>query len=248
MKSILVATVFLTRVPLPVAASADDVSRAARWFPLVGALLGGIVALMAVALTRVSRLPAPIGALLLVSLWAWLTGAIHLDGVADAADGFGGRTPDDALRIMRDPRVGSFGVLALIFIVGLKAGAITTLWPRPALLAILITAPTMARWSAVALGVWLPYARSEGGVGQVAVRRRDLVGLAIATATAALVAVLTLGLAALAVASVTVSVTTAVGRVAHRRIGGVTGDVFGACVELVEVAVLIAAVLMTPQS
>jgi adenosylcobinamide-GDP ribazoletransferase len=249
MRSILVAAVFLTRVPFPIVPSAEEVSRATRWFPLVGALLGSVLAVLAGALTEVSRLSAAMDALLLVTVWAWMTGGIHLDGLADAADGFGGgRTREDVLCIMRDPRLGSFGVLALIFIVGLKAAALTSLLERRALVPVLIAAPTMARWSAVALGVWLPYARPEGGMGRVAARFRDLGGLAVATATAAFVSALALGFAAAALASITLLITAAVGGLARRRIGGVTGDVFGASMELTEAAVLIGAVLLTPQS
>lgn len=249
MKSILTAVVFLTRVPLPVVAAADDVGRAARWFPLVGALLGTVAAVTATGLAQAPRVPPVIGALVLVLLWAWVTGAIHLDGVADVADGFGGgRTSHDVLRIMRDPCLGSFGVLALIFVVGLKVGALTTLWERHVLSPFLIATPTMARWTPVALGVWLPYARPHGGIGQAAIRPRDLSGLAIATATTGCVAVLTLGFGSVWLWSITVLVTVAIGRAARRCIGGVTGDVFGACVELTEVALLIGAVLMTEHS
>jgi adenosylcobinamide-GDP ribazoletransferase len=248
MKSILTAVVFLTRVRFPIEAGADDVSRAARWFPLVGAVLGAVGAVIATVLAEAPRLPPAMGALLMVSLWVWVTGAIHADGVADVADGFGGgRTTEDVLRIMRDPRLGSFGVLALIFIVGLKVAALTTLWERHVLFPFLIATPAMARWTPVALGVWLPYARSDEGIGQAAVRRSDWAGLAVATATTASVAVLAVGFGSLVLGSVTVLVTVAMGKAARRRIGGLTGDVFGACVELTEVALLSSAVLMTAQ-
>jgi adenosylcobinamide-GDP ribazoletransferase len=247
MKSVLTAVLFLTRVPLPIVAEADDVNRAARWFPLIGALLGAVVAMLAAALARVPRLPPVIGAMLLLVFGACATGGIHLDGIADVADGFGGgRTREDVLRIMRDPRLGTFGVLALLFVIGLKVGAITTLWERHVLLPFLIATSTLARWTPVALGVWLPYARPEGGIGQAAIRPRDAAGLGVATATTACVAAFALGVGALLLGSLTVLITVAVGGTARRRIGGVTGDVFGACVELTEVALLNVAVLMTP--
>ena len=167
MKALLVATVFLTRLPLPVAAEAADVGRAARWFPLVGAGLGVVAALAATGMARIPSLPPVLGALLLVGAGAWATGAIHLDGLADTADGFGGgRTRDDILRIMRDPVIGSFGAITLLLVMGLKVGALTTLLERQTAVPVLVAAPTLSRWTIVALSAWLPYARPEGGLAR----------------------------------------------------------------------------------
>ncbi len=144
MKAWLVATAFLTRIPVPIDANASDVGRAARWFPLVGAAMGGVAALAAHGLGQLPSLPPPLGALLLVGLGAWATGAIHLDGLADTADGFvGGRSRADVLRIMEDPVIGSYGAIALLLVMTMKIGALATLLERHAAAPFLVAAPTL---------------------------------------------------------------------------------------------------------
>ena len=245
MKALLVATAFLTRIPLPVAADASDVGGAARWFPLVGAALGIAAALISLGLARMPSMPPVLGALLLVGLGAWVTGAIHLDGLADTADGLGGgRTPEDVLRIMRDPAIGSFGAIALLLVMGTKVGALATLLERHAAAQVLVVAPTVSRWTIVALGAWLPYARPEGGLGEAVTRRRDATGLFWATAVTAVVTMMALRVDGLILWACAAGVMVALGYTARRRIRGVTGDVFGASVELTEATVLVAAVLL----
>lgn len=245
MKALLVATVFLTRIPLPIAADAADVGRAARWFPLVGAALGIVAALAARGMTGIPSLPPVLGALLLVGAGAWVTGAIHLDGLADMADGFGGgRTREEVLRIMRDPAIGSFGATVLLLVMGTKVAALATLLERHAAAPVLVAAPTLSRWTIVALSAWLPYARPEGGLGEAVTRRRDASGLFWATTVTAVVTMMALRVDGLILWTCVVFVMVALGYTARRRIGGVTGDVFGASVELTETAVLVAAVLL----
>jgi adenosylcobinamide-GDP ribazoletransferase len=244
MKTVLAAVVFLTRFPLPVHVSADGIGRAARWFPLVGALLGGIAAAIAAASAELPRLPPVMGALALVSLGAWVTGAIHLDGLADTADGFGGgRTRDEVLRIMRDPVVGSFGVLAIVLATSTKVAAIASLLERQMAPPFLVVAATLSRWTVVVLGAWLPYARPEGGLGQP-VTQLQCADVLWATAVTGVVTVAAVGRDALIPFAVAVLVSAGIGRMAMRRIGGVTGDVFGASVELTETLVLAVGVLM----
>jgi len=245
-KALLVATVFLTRLPLPVAAGAADVGRAARWFPLVGAGLGVVAALAATGMARIPSLPPVLGALLLVGAGAWVTGAIHLDGLADTADGFGGgRTRDDILRIMRDPVIGSFGAIALLLVMGLKVGALATLLERQTAATVLVTAPTLSRWTIVALSAWLPYARPEGGLGEAVTGHGRVSALVWATAVTALVTLMAVAAQGLTLWACAVVVMAALGFTALRRIHGVTGDVLGASVELTETTVLVAAVLLS---
>lgn len=246
MRSVLVATAFLTRVPVPIAADAVDVGRAARWFPLVGGVLGAATSAAAWTMTAILDVPAALTATLVVGLAAWVTGAIHLDGLADTVDGFGGgHGGDEALRIMRDPVIGSYGAVALVFVIGIKVIAIAALLGRAGALGFVVAAPALSRWTIAALAAALPYARTEGGLGQAVTHERDTAGLIVATLVAALIAIGTLGADALIAWAFAALAAFWIGRAARRRIGGVTGDVFGASVELAEASVLVCGVLVT---
>lgn len=246
MKGVFVAIAFLTRVPVPVDADAMDVGRAARWFPLVGGAIGGAGALAAWALRDLLSVPPGLCAALLVALGAWVTGAIHFDGLADTADGFGGgRSRDAVLRIMRDPAIGSFGATALVLVVTTKVTALAVLLERGAALPFLVAAPAIARWTIAALAAWLPYARAEGGLGQAVTGGRNTAGPIVATGITALIAGAALGVGAIAAWTPAVLTMALLARAARRRIGGVTGDVFGASVELTETSVLVGGVLLT---
>jgi cobalamin 5'-phosphate synthase/cobalamin synthase len=243
---VLIATAFLTRVPVRVVAGAGDVGRAARWFPLIGGLLGGATALIAWTMIEVIDVPAALTATLVVGLGAWATGAIHLDGLADTADGFGGgRDREEVLRIMRDPLIGSYGATALVFVVGVKVTAIAALLDRGAALPFVVAAPAISRWTISALAAWLPYASTEGGLGRAVTNELDAIGLVVATAVTALIAIGALRVDALIVWAVAALTAVWIARTARRRIGGVTGDVFGASVELTETSVLLCGVLLT---
>jgi cobalamin 5'-phosphate synthase/cobalamin synthase len=237
---------FLTRVPAGLIADGTDVGRAARWFPLIGGAIGGAGALAAWALHDGIGLPPALSAMFVVALSVWVTGAMHLDGLADMADGFGGgRTRDDVLRIMRDPAIGSFGAIALALIIMTKVIALTTLLERGVALPFIVAAPAISRWTIVALAASLPYARSEGGLGEAVTRERKMADLVVSTAMTAAIAVAALGANSLLVWPLAALSMTMLGRAARRRIGGVTGDVFGASVEIAETTVLVGGVLLT---
>ena len=245
MRALLVATAFLTRVPIAVTARAVDVGSAARWFPLVGAVLGAVGALVAWTLTAVLGSPAALTATLVIGLEAWVTGAIHLDGLADTADGFGGgRSREDILRIMRDPRIGSYGAIALVLVIGMKLTALAALLDRGAL-QFVVVAPAASRWTISALAAWLPYARADGGLGEAVIDRRTTSSLIAATAITVAIAIAALRVEALFVLATAVLTVVWIGRAARRRIDGVTGDVFGASVELTEASVLVCGVWLT---
>jgi adenosylcobinamide-GDP ribazoletransferase len=244
-RALLVATAFLTRVPIAVTARAVDVGSAARWFPLVGGVLGAVGALVAWTLSEVLGSPAALTATLVIGLEAWVTGAIHLDGLADTADGFGGgRGREDVLRIMRDPRIGSYGAVALVLVIGMKLTALAALLDRGAL-QFVVVAPAVSRWTISALAAWLPYARADGGLGEAVVDSRTTSSLIAATAITVAIAIAALRVEALFVLATAVLTVVWIGRAAQRRIDGVTGDVFGASVELTEASVLVCGVWLT---
>jgi adenosylcobinamide-GDP ribazoletransferase len=244
-KRFLAAIAFLTRFPVGrwVAFDAADVGRSSGWFPLIGALLGTIYSLAAFLLN--GRLPPAVVAVLLVMLDALATGALHFDGLADTADGFGGgKDREDVLRIMRDHAIGAYGGVALVVLVALKAAAYGGLLRQSDWMTALILAPAVGRWSILLLTATLPYARTlpyakksghpadpVSGMG-----KRSLLWGTVAMA-AALIA--SLSIRAWIAAAVVVAVTACFGLYCRRRISGITGDTLGANVELCESAALL---------
>lgn len=238
MTRLLAAVAFLTRVPVRRPFDGADVGRSTLFFPAVGAALG--LAQLGLFLGLGRRLPPLVTATLVVAFSAWSTRAMHLDGLADFADGLGGGFQRErALEVMRDPRVGAFGATALVLVLVVKVAAIAALAAPLAL----VLAPTLARWASVPLGFFLPYARKEGaGLGAALTDHVGLVELFGASACVALVALLTSVELAAPCLLAALAVTALTGLVARRRLAGVTGDVLGANVELAEAAALVAAV------
>jgi adenosylcobinamide-GDP ribazoletransferase len=175
---------------------------------------------------------------------AVLTGAVHLDGLADAADGlFGGRTPARRLEIMRDPHLGAFGVIAVGLALILKTGGVTSL-TAPHAWAGIVLAPMLGRLAAVAVMTAFRYVRAEGAgspyrPGQAAGAGARL-NLPAAAAFSAVAAWFLAGPWGLIVLAVAVVIGMGVGAFSARRLGGgVTGDVYGAAVETAEIAALL---------
>lgn len=230
----LAAVQTLTRIPVTPAFGPHTLRDATRFMPLVGLGVGAAAAaVFAAARTGLPPLPA---ALLAVAATLLLTGALHEDGLADCCDGLGGgRTRTDALRIMRDSRIGVFGALGLVIAVGTKATCIAALQqPTYALLA----AAAASRFWAVLSPALLPYARDSGmAAGVAAPGTRNLV----IAAMFGLAPLLLLGPRAVAALLLPGLVALAFGAYARHRLGGYTGDVLGATQQLTELAVLLAA-------
>jgi len=249
---LMVAVMFLTRIPLranwPVGAA--DVGRAAAFFPLVGAGIGALQSLLLWAGLRLADhagdmighrvlLPASVLSVLLTALSVWITRALHFDGLADMADGFGGGTTrQDVLRIMRDHGIGSFGTMTVVLVLALKFTSITTLIERGTALPYLIIAPALARAAAVGLGFLLPYARSEeGGLGG-SLAYIGPIEVILSSATALALLILIGWRRGTICALVVLLVCFANARICMRRIGGITGDTLGANTEICEALVL----------
>ncbi len=240
----LAAIAFLTRLPVGRHFNFDakDVARSQRWFPVVGALLGGISAGAAWVLAL--RLPPLLVAVLVTALDAWLTGALHLDGLADTADGFGGgATREDVLRIMRDHAIGSYGAVAVVLALAWKIAAITSLIGSAQMVPALVLAPAVGRWSAVLLSATQPYARPVSddhpkSVGSPArlVGRFEAAFATILVFVAAPLCDFRRG--PLACSLVALGCFLWAWR-CRRRIGGVTGDTLGAAVVGSECLVLL---------
>ena len=232
----------LTRLPVPPLREfqPDWTARAARYYPLVGQLVGLVCAAVLLAAARV--LPGVLPAILAVAAGALLTGALHEDGLADTFDGLGGgRTPQARLDIMKDSRVGSYGVLALGLVTALRVGALAAMRPEAAALA-LIFAGGAARAAPVLVMAGLSYA------GDPARAKLAPASRPVRPAEAAVAVLLALWPATLmgwpqAAAGLACAViaTAALATTARRLIGGYTGDVLGAVEQLAEAALLLGA-------
>jgi adenosylcobinamide-GDP ribazoletransferase len=240
------ALTFLTKLPWPWRGPADGaaLARSMFWFPWVGALLGLLFWGAWAGLEKV--LPAPAAAALLLSLTVWVTGGLHLDGLADTADGLGGGSdPETALRIMKDSRVGAFGVISLILALLLKFSLFLSLSEIPEAARGLILYPVLSRWGMVLLAYLSPYARPEGGLGQAMTLGLSPRVLAGAGLSAGALSFLILGLPGLALFIATGALVWLGSLYFRHRLGGITGDVLGAANEVVEVLVLAGALILT---
>lgn len=220
--------------PLPEDWREGDNGRAAVWYPLVGLVIGALTWLTwKVAIFVFSPLIA--GVITLV-IWVLLTGGLHLDGLADCCDGlFASVTPERRLEIMKDPQVGAFGAIGLILILFLKAAALASLSPVSSLGILLAT--SLARWCVLPAGL-LPLARPSGmGSDFAAGFQRSFIlwGALIPLALAIM-----LGRRAMLSSVAGLGAAASVLWLAKSRLGGVTGDVFGMLVEIVETVVLLA--------
>lgn len=235
----------LTVFPVP-GRDTETFSRSLFWFPVVGLLLG----LMQAAIGYFGSHFAwnELSAAIVVLGGIALTRGMHADGLADMADGFwGGRTRESALRIMKDPNVGSFGAIALSGMMLLKWIAIFKLVGLGAF-EFIAAGVLLARWVQVLLASALPYARREGGTAQSFVSGAG--GLHIMV-TSLLTLVFLFPLlhadiyAIAAVISAVLAAAAFTGVLSYRKIGGVTGDVLGAGSELTELFVWIVSALYT---
>lgn len=237
----LAASSFLTRLPLgsPSAEAAPSLAQAAWAFPLVGLIVGAIGGVAYVIATGLG-LPITAAALIAAAATVLATGGLHEDGLADTADGFGGgATREEKLAIMRDSRIGAYGVLALIFGIGLRVAAIAALATRWHVLGAMIAAHALGRGVLPAVLHWLDPARSDG-LGATAGRPSQNQAV-IALAIALLIAVAALGIPAGLSATIAAALAAlAMGWLAQRQIGGQTGDVFGAIEQSAETAALLA--------
>ncbi len=237
------AVVFMTRLPLRLhhAPDAGVYARSMGWYPLIGAGVG-LIGGAAYTLASLAALPPAVAALLAVAAMTGATGGLHDDGLADIADGFGGgRSRERTLEIMRDSRLGSYGGLALVFSVGLRASTLAALGGAGpcAVVTALVASAACSRAVLPAMAWIMQPARRDG---LAATHGRPPLGrVLLALALAALITLTALGptLAALALAVIATSATVGMGRLAHRRIGGYTGDVLGGTQQVAEIAILL---------
>ena len=264
LRVLLTGVMFLTRVPCPawVGHDAEHLARSTAWFPAIGALVGafGALAFAAAAL----GLPPLVAAALSTAATVWLTGAFQEDALADSCDGFGGGWgKDQILAIMKDSRVGSYGVVGLALALAAKLGALAAVAGQPDVrhlgdaaaavsslraampapynvgraAAALVAAHVLGRWSSLPL-IWrLEYVRETGSKSRPFAASVTPARLAAGTLTAAAVVVPLLGREAAPVLLVALLVTLVAGRYFRRVLGGITGDCLGAANQAVELGV-----------
>ena len=233
------ATMLLTRLPVR-GRPTPEAARAAWAWPLVGAAIGlcaGAGAMVAGA----AGLPDFVAGIVAITVQVVLTGALHEDGLADMADGFwGGFDRDRRLAIMRDSRIGSYGVIALVLSLAARGALVATLLP--------VAIPAMAAAGAISRAAMAaqmritPPARS-GGLGHDA--GRPTTGVAALAGTVALAVAVPMGWAGLVAILVAAATTLGVRHLALAKIGGQTGDVLGATQQAVEIAALLALAAIT---
>jgi len=233
---------FLTIIPLPgsLGTTEDELTGATSFFPLVGLLLG-CIAVPLVWLLHLLLPPLVIAVLATLFLLAF-SGGLHLDGLADTADGFfSSRPKEKILEIMRDSATGAMGVIAIVVLLLLKVACLASLDTN--LLPVVLLMPLAGRTAILLMMALLPYARPQGGLATLFYSRRSrmvaICSFVFFSATALLLTGVQGGLAVLAVALLVALFSW----FCQRKIGGATGDTLGASCELAEAAVAFAFVI-----
>jgi adenosylcobinamide-GDP ribazoletransferase len=229
----------LTRVPVGRTGSDQlDTSSAIAWLPVVGAMIGLVVAAGFVLLAEV--LPGLAAAALAVTLGIVITGALHEDGLADTVDAFGaGGGPEETLRILKDPTHGTYGVIALVLSILLRVLALAALPVTTALL-VLPAIHGLGRGGAVGLIVSMPPATGDG-LGAAHSRSGSSSGVLGGLLSAVAIGLALLGWWGALFAALAGAAALLIGVLAMRRISGFTGDILGATEQIIEVGLLIVA-------
>ena len=249
MKGLRAAVGFLTILPVS-PRDQDGLAYARGYFPLVGLALGLLLAGLDTILSGYLFLPegtfialAPnhlLESALLVVILVVLTRGLHLDGFMDSCDAlFGGYTRERRLEIMRDPHVGAFAVVGVVCLLVIKCAAVASLL-QPLRLPVLILFPCLSRWAVLLVMECYPYARTEG-LGVAFRRTRGRLQLCFGFLCVLFASLLAAGIGGLILLLAASLVAWAAGAWANRRLGGLTGDVYGAVNEVVETAVLVLA-------
>jgi len=231
----LVALSFLTRIPVPGEGgnfTTNSLSRSTIFFPVVGGIIGAVNAGLYLILKPI--LPISVLAVFIVALPIFMTGGIHFDGLLDTCDGlFSGRSRERSLEIMRDSRVGSMGVIAGILNVMLRYSVLIEL-PGAVLPVLLITQAVTGRWVMSMALHFFSYARKDGGLGQGFNEGKKIIYITLSSGLALLITLIINGVAGIMIALIVGSLSLLIAIWVVGKIGGLTGDVYGALNEVAE--------------
>ena len=231
-----IALQFLTIIPMPFKKEPKEreIASSLVFFPIVALLIGLLLFLANWGLGEVFS-PVVTAAFTLL-VWILISGAMHLDGLADSCDGLAGNTAEKRLEIMKDSHTGAFGVVGISLLLLVKFAAIVSLsgWEWEAL----VLAPVFGTWAMVLAITVFPYAR-KNGVGQAFKQGATIFKLLIATIITLAAAALLAGWWGVVIMAITCLVTIMIGFFFKPRLGGLTGDTYGAIKEVNEAMVLI---------
>jgi len=236
MRIFLLALRFLTIIPLGTrkGINEDSVGPAGKYYPLVGLIIGGLLWVFFYGVNLI--FPISVSAGLLLLFWVILTGALHLDGLADSLDGlYGGTNPEERLGIMKDVHLGTMGIVGLILTLGIKYLVLREILLIPSLRIGIVFIPAISRWTPIFLSFLFSYARPGGGLGQALVTGTGKKELFWATLMAWIPSAAIAGYWGLGLNLVITVWSLLCGWYFHRKLGGITGDVLGAVIESSEV-------------
>jgi len=235
------AASFLTRVPLHRGDGVPNMSRAVPWFAAVGAMLGAIQGGIYLGLHELAT-PA-LAAAVATALVAMITGAFHHDGLADMADAFGGGwTKEQRLEILKDSRLGTYGVTALVFVILIEVTALASLSGWTAIAATTVSHAVSRACAALVMTVARPAQNSGLGVDYLQGLNRTAVR--VAAALSLLLTAALFGIGAVAITAAAVATAAAVVRLSYAKIDGISGDVLGAVQQLAKLACLTTIVIL----
>ncbi len=245
MISLLAAIQFLTIIPFPgsFVGGEKELDKSVPFFPVIGFLIGLIVAAFDYIIGLILP-PLPASVITVIAMTG-ISGGLHMDGLADTADGFFSARPRGRiLEIMRDSRTGVMGVIAVVFAILLKVSLLTSLAP-PVRFGIILLMPLAGRCSLVVMMRTLSYVRTEGGLATAFGREKSLINVLWAVAfllAAGWIAAEWLGFAACLASLFMAGLFTAY---CFRKIGGYTGDTLGAVCEITEIIPALAAIALS---
>lgn len=235
LESIVVAFQFLTRLYLPINVEWDTVNlrRSLMWFGLVGAFIGVILAGAMTLFNRLDLIPA-VSAIIILIIWIFITGGMHIDGISDMADGFFSmRDKEKTLEIMKDSHVGAFGVITIVFLLLIKFEMLKEFIIIEKNVCLLILPPTIAR---IAAGLVLSFYETtkKSGLGYTFHSSDPRIFWAIGFVVTLIISSI-LNIKSLIFIGIAILASNLMALWAKKKIGGLNGDIYGAIVETVEV-------------